>query len=72
MKSAANIDSAFISCGFCNWKDESGEKGAFNSHEHSKCHKSALEVVIMLPRTMIDIGEMLSSAHSEQKKANRE
>lgn len=52
----------------------SGEKGAFNSHEHSKCHKklSAVELVITLPRTATDVGEMLSSAHSKQKKANRE
>ena len=72
MKSAGNVDSAFISRRFCNWKDASGEKGAFSNHEHSKCHKSAVELVVTLPRTTMDVGEMLSSAHSEQKKANRE
>ena len=72
MKSAGNVDSAFISRRFCNWKDASGEKGAFSNHEHSKCHKSAVELVVTLPRTTMDVGKMLSSAHSEQKKANRE
>ena len=66
MKSTGNVDSAFISRGFYNWKDASGEKGAFNSHEHSKCHQSAVELVITPPRTAMDVGEMMSSAHSEQ------
>ena len=34
MKNAGTVDSAFIAHGFCNWKDASGERGAFNSHEH--------------------------------------
>ena len=72
MKVSGNVDPAFIFRGFCNWKDASGEKGGFNSHEHSTCHKSAVELVITLPRTTKDVGEMLSSAHSQEKKANRE
>ena len=68
MKSVAeNVDLEFISC----WFAPSGEKSKFNTHEHSKCHKSAEGLVIM-PRTTMDIGEMLLSTYSEQKKANRE
>ena len=42
-----NVDSAFIE--FCNWKDASGEKGAFFSHEQSNCHKRAVELMVTLP-----------------------
>ena len=71
MKNAGTVDSAFIARGFCNWKDASGERGAFNSHEHSTCHKSAVELVVTLPRTTWDVGELLSSTHAQEKRANR-
>ena len=34
MQNAGTVDSPFIAHSFCNWKDASGERGAFNSHEH--------------------------------------
>ena len=35
MKPEGNIDEAFVLRGYCNWKDASGEKGGFASHESS-------------------------------------
>ena len=63
---------AFIDRGFHNWKDASGDKGCFNSHEQSKCHKIAVEVIISLPKTTRDVGEMLSSDHAKEKRDNTE
>ena len=67
MKNEGSIDEAFVSHGYCNWKDASGDKGGFASHEASSVHKRAVEVVETLPRTTRDIGEQLSSSHSEEK-----
>ena len=35
MKPDSNIDEAFVVQGYSNWKDVSGEKGGFASHEYS-------------------------------------
>ena len=48
LQNHGNVDAAFIECGFCNWKDTSGDKGVFSSHERSSCHKKAIEVVVRL------------------------
>ncbi len=34
---------AFVSKGYCNWKDDSGVEGAFNKHDKSVTLKLALE-----------------------------
>ena len=44
-----------IKCGFSNWKDASGEKGAFSCHQQSSCHKRAVELMV---------------THSQEKLAN--
>ena len=49
----------------------SGKKGGFANHESSSVHKKAVEVIEMLSRTMCDIGEQLSSTHTEEKLQNR-
>jgi len=64
MKNCGNIDLAFIDRGFHSWKDASGDKGCFNSHEQSKCQKIAIEVII----SCRDVGEMLSSEHAKEKR----
>ena len=61
-------DPAFISRGYCNWKDA---KVAFTKHIESACHKEAVQADKLLKRTG-DIGEMLSTAHSMEKALNRE
>ena len=66
--SGTNYESTFITRGYCNWKDSSGESGAFNKHEHSVCHKRAVDLVVTLPRTTKDVGELLSPAHTQEKK----
>ena len=69
MKVTGNMkDSSFIYGGFYNWKDATR---LFNSHESSKTHKNAVEVVITLPRTTGNVGGMLSSTLAIQKRTNR-
>ena len=62
--------------GFCNWKNATL---SFKNHELSGCHKEAvevmitiLEVMITIPATTPNIGEMLSNQHSTSKGRNRE
>jgi len=62
-------DPSFVQKGFCYWKDATI---AFKKHELSECHKEAVQVAIVLPRSCPDVGEMLSSQHAHQKKQNRE
>ena len=64
-------DPAFVYKGYSNWKDATGERGAFNVHSNSKFHKGCTEVAIDLPRTTRDVGELLSSAHAQEKAKNR-
>ena len=71
LKAATTLDLSFISRGYCNWKDATGEKGGFCRHEASGCHKAAVEAMETLPKTTGDIGELLSSAHSNEKACNR-
>ena len=72
MTAEGNIDEAFVLRGYCNWKDVSGEKEGWLVMNQVQCIKGLLiEVIKMLPRTMCDIGEQLSSAHTEEKLQNR-
>lgn len=65
-------DLAFVSCGYCNWKDATGAKGAFNTHQKSATCMRAVEVMFTLPSTTGNIGEMLSQGHAREKLANRD
>ena len=57
-----------LNVGFANWKDASGDKGAFSSHEHSSCHKKAVEVVVTLPKATKDVGKcFLLYTHLKEK-----
>ena len=58
----------FISGGFSNWKDASR---CFSNCEKTATHKRAVEVVINLPKTTVDIGEMLSSTLAAEKHVNQ-
>ena len=49
--------------GFSNWKD------TFKKHEKSSCHHEAVEVMITLPATTVNIGELLPNI---QKMKNRD
>ena len=65
----ANVqDSTFVSRGFSNWK---GASECFINHENSTTHITAVKVMITLPRTTGDVGEMLSSTLATVKRDNR-
>ena len=58
-----------MSKGFSNWKDATI---VLKKHASSACHCEAVEVVITLPATTKDVGELLSTAHQQEKQQNRE
>ena len=58
-----------MSKGFSNWKNATA---IFKKHEHSSCHREAIEVTITLPATTKDVAEQLSQQHSKEKEENRE
>ncbi len=58
-------DLAFISNGFKDWKDA---PISFKNHEASASHK----VVMVIPATCSDMGEMLSREHAQEKSENRQ
>ncbi len=62
-------DAAFVSKGFSNWKDATI---SFKKHESSLCHKEAVQLVIVLPATCPDVGEMLSTELASPKRDNRQ
>ena len=62
-------DLAFTSNGFKNWKDATI---SFKNHEASASHKEALQVVMVIPATCSDVGEMLSREHAQEKNKNRQ
>ena len=71
MKSEGYIVEAFVVRGYCNWKDATGDKGSFTGHESSAVHRRAVEVIETLPKTTTDVGELLSTSHTQEKIANR-
>ena len=62
-------EAAFVSKGYCNWKDAIV---AFRKHEGSDCHKSAIEAVVTLPSQCKDIEEQLSKRVASDKQDNRQ
>ena len=59
---------AFVSKGFTNWKDATV---AFQRHQQTKCHKDAVDIVVTIPSTTKDVGELLSREHAKEKEINR-
>ena len=62
-------DLTFTTNGFKNWKDATI---SFKTHEASASHKEALKVVMVIPSTCSDVGEMLSREHTQEKGENRQ
>ena len=62
-------DLAFTSKGFKNWKDATI---SFLNHEASASHKDAMQVVVVIPSTCQDVGEILSQEHAREKSENRQ
>ena len=67
IKSLGTGDLAFVSRGYCNWKDATGNKGAFNTHEKSATHKMAVECLVTFPTSYRNVWEMLSSQYALDK-----
>ena len=66
---AGNVqDSTFISKGFSNGKDASR---CFSNHEKTTPHRTAVELMITLPRTTGDVAKMLSSTLAAEKRDNQ-
>ena len=57
-----------MSKGFCNWKNATT---LFQKHQQSACHHVAVEVVITLPATTKDVGELIVQQHAKEKECNR-
>ena len=64
-----NSESSFVFAGFKNWKDGTV---AFKDHQASAAHKTALQLVVDIPSSYADVGEMLSSEYTQEKKNNRQ
>jgi hypothetical protein len=43
---------------------------AFKKQEKSECHREAVEMMIVLPKTTRNVGELLSQQHALQRKNN--
>ena len=66
---ASNLELAFISKGFNNWKDASVK---FKEHESSNCHKDSMIVTVDFPSSVKDIAETLQRELTKQKSENRQ
>ena len=65
-----NSESSFLFTGFKNWKDGTV---AFKDHQASlAAHKTALQLVIDIPSSYADVGEMLSSEYAQEKRINKQ
>lgn len=66
--SAKNKDPCFLKDGCKNWKKATQK---FREHQESECHKIAVQAVIVIPTSCVDIGESLSQLHQQEKAKNR-
>ena len=62
-------DLAFTVKGFSNFKD--GTIG-IKKHKESGSHKGAFQVMMVIPSTCRDVGDMLVKQHKQEKKDNRQ
>lgn len=70
MKLSGNMkDSSLIFNGFDSWKEA---VKCLNMHEQTSMLKKAVELLISIPETTRDIGEMLSSSLATKKNENRQ
>ena len=61
-----------MSRGYCNWKDATGNKVAFNAHKKSGTHKTAVECLVTVPVSYRNVREMLSLQYALDKQNNIE
>jgi hypothetical protein len=63
-------DPCFISNGFNNWKSATERNRGFRKHEESEMHKNSIDRLLIVPNSSGDVGELLSSTHTADKKRN--
>ncbi len=61
-------DETFSKTGFCNWKKALSK---FDKHEQTMSHREAIGVVVTIPSTTKNVGEMLSSSLADQRSRNK-
>ena len=66
---SSNLDLAFVSKGFMNWKDATTK---FPIHESSKCHREAVLKMITLPSSTNNVAESLSNTLKRGKLERRQ
>ena len=64
-----NSESSFLFTGFKNWKYATV---AFKDHQASAAHKTALQLVVDIPSSYADVGEMLSLEYAQEKRINKQ
>ena len=65
---SSSADMAFISRGFCNWKDATVK---FAQHASSKCHKEAVLKMVTVPASSRNVAECLSAQLAKEKRERR-
>ncbi len=61
-------DETFSKTEFCNWKKALNK---FDKHEQTMSHRVAIGVVVTIPSTTNNVGEMLSSSLADQRSRNK-
>ena len=61
-------DPAFITKGYTYWKEATT---AFKKHQASECHREANEAIVLHPKEIRPIDELLSEQNRAEKKCNR-
>ena len=65
---ARNMDPAFISKGYSNWKNA---HDSFKKHQVSECHSVAVDLKIVIPKTHNDVLEITNEATKKSREDNR-
>ena len=65
---AGSKEQSFLLKGFCNWKDA---MDCFRWHGQSKCHSDAVQVMVVLPKSVRDVGKTITTAYAQNKAENR-
>ena len=65
---SGNKDDVFSKTGFDNWK-KALER--FKKHQNTTSHRDAVDLVVKIPSTTKDVGEMLSTSLASQKAESR-
>lgn len=69
LTSAKNLEKAFISTGYSNWKKALLR---FKEHQSSECHNVAVHYEMVIPKTQPDIAEITNAAIKKTRLENRQ